>query len=115
MRSKLENNAEQAGEVIAQWAPDLAIIDVILPTMNGVDFAIALKTQLPMCRVLLFSGQAATVDLLADALEKGHTFDILPKPVHPTEMLDVAMKMLSMGKAERTPAGVSSHQSKTDS
>lgn len=67
-----------------------------------------------MCRVLLFSGQAATVDLLADAVEKGHTFDILPKPVHPTEMLDVAMKMLSIGKAERTPAGVSSHQSKTD-
>jgi FixJ family two-component response regulator len=36
---------------------------------------------------LLFSGQAATVGLLQEALKKGHAFDLLPKPIHPTDLL----------------------------
>ena len=31
----------------------------------------------PFCRLILFSGQAATVDLLAQARQQGHRFDIL--------------------------------------
>jgi DNA-binding response OmpR family regulator len=41
----------------------------------------------PQCRVLLFSGQAVTGDLLKDAKSEGHHFDVLAKPIHPDELL----------------------------
>ncbi|HTY85339.1 MAG TPA: response regulator [Silvibacterium sp.] len=88
-------SAEQAAEIVAGWVPDLIIIDVILPQMNGIDLAVLLQEQFPNCRVLLFSGQTATADLLADAEMKGHKFEILAKPVHPNDMLHAALRVLT--------------------
>src|SRR5215208_2422308 len=42
--------------------PDLLITDVIMPDMNGIEAAIHIRGLLPACKVLLFSGQAATAD-----------------------------------------------------
>jgi len=67
--------------------PDLIISDVIMDDMNGIDAAINIRQFLPSCKILLFSGQAATADLLEKARAKGHKFEILAKPVHPQELL----------------------------
>ena len=67
--------------------PDLVITDVIMPDMNGIDAAIKIRAFLPGCKILLFSGQAATADLLEDARKRGHQFDILSKPIHPQDLL----------------------------
>ena len=58
-----------------------------MPGMTGIELAIMLLSVVTDCKVLLFSGQAATVDLLAAARDIGHDFAILTKPVHPTDML----------------------------
>lgn len=58
-----------------------------MPGMTGVDLAITMKKSIPSCKVLLFSGQAATIDLLEKARHEGHDFTTLTKPVHPTDML----------------------------
>jgi CheY-like chemotaxis protein len=67
--------------------PDLVISDVIMPDMNGIDTAIKIRNILPRCKILLFSGQAATADLLEQARAQGHQFDIVAKPVHPQDLL----------------------------
>lgn len=67
--------------------PDLIISDVIMPDMNGIEAAIHIRDFLPSCKILLFSGQAATADLLENARAQGHDFEILAKPVHPSELL----------------------------
>src|SRR5438094_1931883 len=67
--------------------PELIISDVIMPDMNGIEAAIQIRGFLPTCRILLFSGQAATADLLESARARGHEFDILAKPVHPQDLL----------------------------
>ena len=67
--------------------PDVLISDVVMPEMTGVELAIAVTETVPGCKVLLFSGQATTVDLLEKARHRGHDFTILTKPVHPTDML----------------------------
>jgi CheY-like chemotaxis protein len=67
--------------------PDLVISDVIMPDMNGIDAAINIRALLPGCKILLFSGQAATADLLETARQQGHEFEILAKPVHPQDLL----------------------------
>ncbi len=67
--------------------PDLIISDVIMPDMNGIEAAINIRSFLPNCKILLFSGQAATADLLENARSQGHEFEILAKPVHPADLL----------------------------
>lgn len=67
--------------------PDLVISDVIMPDMNGIEAAISIRGFLPTCKILLFSGQAATADLLENARAQGHEFEILAKPVHPSDLL----------------------------
>jgi CheY-like chemotaxis protein len=67
--------------------PDLIITDVIMPDMNGIEVAINIRAFLPGCKILLFSGQAATADLLESARARGHEFEILAKPVHPQDLL----------------------------
>src|SRR5215467_1888216 len=67
--------------------PDLIISDVIMPDMNGIEAAIRIRQLLPGCKILLFSGQAATADLLEKARAQGHEFEILAKPVHPQDLL----------------------------
>jgi DNA-binding response OmpR family regulator len=67
--------------------PELLITDVILPGMNGVDLAIAVRRTFPDCKIILFSGQAATADLLVSANRAGHHFVLLTKPVHRADLL----------------------------
>ena len=97
-------SAEQALEVLEEWRPDLAVIDVVLPGMNGVDFAIFLQASYPACHFLLFSGQPGTSGLLEEAKNKGYLFEILAKPMHPTFMLATVSDMLSPPSGEQSPS-----------
>jgi CheY-like chemotaxis protein len=78
---------KEAVEKAREIQPDLVISDVIMPDMNGIDAAIQVRKFLPKCKILLFSGQAATADLLDRARSEGHEFEILAKPVHPQDLL----------------------------
>ncbi len=71
----------------AELTPDLLISDVMMPGMTGVELAIHFRKIHPECKVLLFSGQASTADLLERARGEGYDFDLLSKPVHPADLL----------------------------
>ena len=90
-RSGFDATAVYSGEGAVEAAetlrPDMLISDVIMADMNGIDAAIRIRKLLPACKVLLFSGQAATADLLASARNAGHHFTLLNKPVHPKDLL----------------------------
>ena len=80
-------SGESAVESIDSFRPDMLISDVIMTGMTGIEAAIQVRAKLPGCKILLFSGQAATADLLEKARAQGHEFEILAKPVHPTDLL----------------------------
>jgi CheY-like chemotaxis protein len=80
-------SGEEAIAELEHFQPDLLITDVIMPGMSGIEAALITRRKLPKCKILLFSGQAATSDLLDKARSEGHEFDILAKPVHPTDLL----------------------------
>jgi CheY-like chemotaxis protein len=81
-------SGEQALELAPSFEPDMLISDVIMADLNGIDTAIRIRTVLPGIKILLFSGQAATADLLEKARVQGYEFEILAKPVHPQDLLN---------------------------
>jgi DNA-binding response OmpR family regulator len=80
-------DAASALEFAATVTPDIVISDVQMSGMNGVDLAIALRKSAPEVKMLLFSGQASTADLLSKAHDNGYTFSVLAKPIYPTDLL----------------------------
>ena len=80
-------SGKSALEIAKTIPADLLLADVSMPGMNSIDLATAIRQIIPNCGILLFSGQASTVDLLEAARAAGQEFTILPKPLHPTELL----------------------------
>jgi CheY-like chemotaxis protein len=79
-------------EMAGSWQPDIVLSDVIMPGLNGIETGIRIREIVPSCRIILFSGQAATVDLLEKAREQGHRFDILAKPIKPEHLIQLIRK-----------------------
>jgi len=94
-RTEIANDGETALQKALQIRPDMVFSDVVMPGMNGVSLAIALTEQLPNTRILLFSGNTATADILADAGTQGYSFRILAKPVPIPEMLEAIRSTLA--------------------
>jgi DNA-binding NtrC family response regulator len=68
--------------------PDIILSDVLMPRMNGIELAQEVVKRCPSIRIVLMSGQAATTTYLEQAREQGYEFELLPKPIHPRELLD---------------------------
>src|SRR5262245_53041521 len=80
------------GKSALKWAeiarPDAVVTDVIMPGMDGIEMAKSLMKILPNCRIILFSGQAASTPLLAKAKSEGYSFEVLAKPINPEILLE---------------------------
>lgn len=82
----------EALQAACNRAPDLLISDVVMPEISGIELAIQVQQHCPDCKVLLFSGQAATANMMESARAKGHDFEVLLKPVHPRDFLTKIQK-----------------------
>jgi CheY-like chemotaxis protein len=80
-------SGEQAVEAASTFKPEMLISDVIMAGLSGIDAAIQIRSLFPQIKILLFSGQAATADLLEKARAHGYEFEILSKPIHPQDLL----------------------------
>jgi len=85
--ARVAYTGEKALELASEFEPEMLISDVIMGGLNGIDAAIKIRALLPSIKILLFSGQAATADLLERARTQGYEFEILAKPVHPQDLL----------------------------
>jgi len=86
-QTRVAYTGEKALELASDFEPEMLISDVIMAGLNGIDAAIKIREILPSIKILLFSGQAATADLLEKARAQGYEFEILAKPVHPQDLL----------------------------
>lgn len=68
--------------------PDIILSDVLMPRMSGVELGIQLRREFPEIKVFLFSGQAATAQMIHSAEADGHYFELFPKPIHPDELIN---------------------------
>jgi CheY-like chemotaxis protein len=70
-------SGEQAIELLESFQPEMLIADVVMRGMTGIEAGIVIRNKLPKCKILLFSGQTATTELLEQARRQGHEFEIL--------------------------------------
>ena len=92
------HSGEEAVAMASTFLPDIAVLDVMLGGLNGIDAASMIVQQRPSCRIVLFSGHPDTAKLV----ERGETpFEIFAKPVSPEVLLQ---RIASFQTAPR-PAG----------
>jgi DNA-binding response OmpR family regulator len=78
------HSGEEAVALASTFLPDVAILDVMLGGLNGIDAASMILQQRPSCRIVLFSGHPETAKLV----ESGETpFEIFAKPLAPDRLL----------------------------
>ena len=88
--SRVAYGGQEAIRKVAAQAPDIIISDVVMPHINGIEAAKAIHEMSPDTRIVLFSGQAMTNDLLQSACSQGYSFELLSKPVE----IDTLLKTL---------------------
>jgi CheY-like chemotaxis protein len=77
----------EAIDTARRLQPSVVLSDIAMPQIDGIAAAVAIREFCPAARIVLFSGQSATLEILDRIRSLGHEFELLPKPIHPTELL----------------------------
>lgn len=76
-------------EYLRQECPDILLSDVVMPELNGVQVAKVANSKCPGTRIVLISGNASTPNLLEHASPGGCPYELLAKPIHPTQLIKI--------------------------
>lgn len=83
---RLAYSGEEATALARDFQPHVAISDVLMPGMDGFEFADWLEENQPECRVLLVSGHVDVINQECRTAT-GRPRLIRMKPLHPSEIL----------------------------
>lgn len=83
-------DAENGLELAESTKPDLAVVDLKLPGMSGLDFMDRALSSIPRLRVILTTG-ISSADQAVAALSHG-AFDFLPKPFTYEELMSPILR-----------------------
>lgn len=88
-------DAQRAMSLLEKERFDLLLSDVMMPGMTGIELAIHVTRRHLVNKILLMSGVSGTADLLENARKLGYAFEILAKPIHPTEIIEKIRTLLA--------------------
>jgi len=95
-------NGEEALAQTKRLAPDLVLLDLKMPRLDGIEAARAIKRHAPRTRILMLTGIEADQQEVMKALEAGADGYVL-KEVSPEE-LSRAIRVVGAGEAYLQPA-----------
>ncbi len=90
-------SGREALEVIAQSSFDLALLDIKMPGMDGIELQARLKEADPDLSVIIMTGYGS-VDTAVQALKRG-AYDYITKPVDPDELSHLVANALEHKRA----------------
>ena len=93
----MSDNGEEALAIIEAEAPQLVLLDVMLPGMSGFDVCQAIKNQLALDHVyvILLTAQGQEYDKRKGKTVGANTY--ITKPFNPDELLAKATAVLGIG------------------
>jgi DNA-binding NarL/FixJ family response regulator len=77
----LAANGREAVEQAEELKPDIVIMDMTMPELNGLDAAVRIKRLVPHCEILMFTGHE-TDNLIREAFEAGVKSFIFKSEAH---------------------------------
>jgi CheY-like chemotaxis protein len=80
-------SGHEALDIVAGIAVDIAVVDIQLPGIDGLQTAVEICKRLPNCKIVLISGQPESIKQLERAARDGLHFPVLAKPIPPAELL----------------------------
>jgi len=95
--AKPAGGAREALEILQQMQFDLALIDIKMPGMDGMELQSRLREADPDLTVIIMTGYAA-VDTAVQALKRG-AYDYITKPVDPDELSHLVANALEHKRA----------------
>ncbi|MFH1090999.1 MAG: response regulator [Pseudomonadota bacterium] len=78
-------SGQEALEALSQSEPDVIILDIKMPGMDGIETLKLIKAKYPLAEVILLTGHGA-IDTAVEGLKSG-AFDYLLKPADFEELL----------------------------
>jgi DNA-binding NarL/FixJ family response regulator len=99
------SNAHEAIEQFRKHKPDVTLMDLRLPGMNGIDALIAIRTEFPEARIIILTTFEGDVEIQR-ALEAGARAYML-KSMPPKDMIDTIRQV--HGGTKRVPPEIASH------
>jgi two-component system chemotaxis response regulator CheY len=92
---ELASNGQEAVDRYRQVMPDIMLLDMFMPVMNGFDTLFLLRQEHPSAKVIAVSGGGKNIG--ADALEEARNLGArvtLQKPIEPAVMLEAIETLL---------------------
>lgn len=87
------SNGKEALAAIKNTTPDLILLDLCMPEMEGLEFLMAVRAALPKLKIIVMSGFMGG-SMLTPAKHLGATA-ILAKPFSPDSLLSVVEKVMA--------------------
>jgi two-component system nitrogen regulation response regulator GlnG len=95
----LAGDGEEALELFKNASPDLVLLDLKIPKINGLKVLETVKEAYPETMVIILTGNA-TIDNAVEAMKKG-AFDFITKPFEVEDLLNIIAKAETKGKINR--------------
>lgn len=99
------SSGREAIQLYREFTPDVTLMDLRLPDMNGIDAMIAIRSEFPEARVIMLSTFAGDVEIQR-ALQAGARAYTL-KSMPPRELMEV-IRQVHSGK-RKIPAEIAAH------
>src|SRR5436190_17017372 len=91
-------DGRQALDLLQRTPPRLAIVDVWMPEVDGIELVARMREQAPGVPIIVISGHG-TIETAVRVIRLG-AFDFLEKPFHVDALLNVVDRALSAGGTE---------------
>lgn len=84
------SSGQQSIDLFQKHSPDIIIMDIILPDINGIDVMVQILEKQPKSKVIILSSIGQQTKII-EALQKG-AVDYLVKPFDPARLLTLLIK-----------------------
>ena len=105
-------NGQEALQQIELHLPDVVLTDLMMPVMNGLQLAEAVRREFPLIPVILMTSNGSE-DVAVQALQKGATSYVSKKRLN-QDLAEIVEQVLLVSKDQRTQARLLNRVTRTE-